>query len=64
MRMSSRMGFSHRKLSDGEAHKVKPNVAIQRCERVGHFGFAWFEFSSHVFEPLSHAPCCLIEHLF
>ena len=44
MRMSSRMGFSHRKLSDGEAHKVKPNVAIQRCERVGHFGFAWFEF--------------------
>jgi hypothetical protein len=41
MRALSGMGFSHRKLTDGVAKKVKAYAFFIEGERMGDFGFVW-----------------------
>jgi hypothetical protein len=60
MRAFSSVGFSHRKLTDGVAKKVKAYASFIGCERMGDFCFVWTQPESHAFEPFGHERCCFL----
>ena len=51
-RVLSRMGFAHRKLSDGPPQKVEAYVTLIFPQGVGDFRLAGFEFQSHHAQPV------------
>src|SRR5438045_1405581 len=64
MRTFPGVHFSHRKLTNSIAKKVKPDTSLIRSQGMSDSRFVWTQPEPHAFEPFYYKRCSFLQFIF